>query len=74
MTSAKFSDFLTFSPLVTYRNQLILSLSSAFGGPPPTADVIYGSPLSANELRYAAAVNSAHIKRTKTKTAGGRQV
>ena len=45
MTSAKLSDFLTPSPLlVTLTNQPILFLSSAFGGPPPAADVIYGSP------------------------------
>ena len=31
-------------PLVTATNQLILFLLSAFWGPPPTADVIYGSP------------------------------
>ena len=49
MTSAKFSDFLTPSPLVNVTNQLILFLSSAHWGPhlpPPPADVIYGSPLS----------------------------
>ena len=33
MTSAKISDFLTPSPLVTNRNQLILFLSSACWGP-----------------------------------------
>ena len=41
MMSAKFSDL---TPPVTVTNQLILSLSSAFLGPPlppPTADVIY---------------------------------
>ena len=39
--------FLDPLPLVTYRNHLILLLLSAFWGPlpPPTADVIYGSPL-----------------------------
>ena len=44
MTSAKISDF--FDPLVTVKNQLIVFLLSAFWGPPPppTADVIYGSP------------------------------
>ena len=49
MTSAKFSDFLTpLAPPVTVTNQPILFLSSAYWGPhlpPPTADVIYGSPL-----------------------------
>ena len=51
--SAKFWDFLTPPPLlVTVTNQPILFLLSAFGrpphplrtSPPPTADVIYGSP------------------------------
>ena len=42
--SAKLSYFLTPSPRVTVTNQLILFLSSAFWGPPPTADVAYGSP------------------------------
>ena len=48
MTSAKFSGFLTPPPpSVTYRNQLILLLLSAFWGPPlPHPDVIYGSPLT----------------------------
>ena len=47
MISAKFSYFWTPSPLVTYRNQLILLLLSAFWGPPlPHPDVIYGSPLT----------------------------
>ena len=48
MTSAKFSDFWTPSPPFTVTNQLILFLSSAFWGPPPppTADVIYGNPLT----------------------------
>ena len=36
MTFATFSDFLTPSPLVTYRNQVILFLWSAFWGPPPS--------------------------------------
>ena len=41
----KFWDFLTTPPsLVMYRNQLVLFLSSAFWGPPLSADVIYGSP------------------------------
>ena len=46
MTFAQFWDLLTPSPLVTYRNQLTLFLSSAFWGPPPppSADIIYGSP------------------------------
>ena len=47
ITSAKFSDFFTPSPLVTVTNQQILFLLSAFWGPPspsPTPDVIYGSP------------------------------
>ena len=35
MTSAKFSDFLTASPLVTVSYQLILFLSSTLCGPPP---------------------------------------
>ena len=39
MTPAKFSDF--FCSLVTYRNQLILFLSSDFWGDPPTEDVIH---------------------------------
>ena len=45
MTSTKISDPL---PPVTVTNQLILFLSSAFWAPlpPPTADVIYGSPLT----------------------------
>ena len=53
MTSAKFSDFfyltITKCSLVTFTNQLILFLLSAFWGPPsppPTADVIYVSPLT----------------------------
>ena len=43
MTSAKFLDFLTLFPPITYRNQLILFLLSAFWIPPPlprSADVI----------------------------------
>ena len=44
MTSAKCWDFFNHSPLVTYINQLILFLSSAFWGPPPSVDVTYGSP------------------------------
>ena len=47
MTSANISDFSDPPfPLVTYRNQLILFLSSAFWGPPSSPDVIYGSPRS----------------------------
>ena len=44
----KIFGFLDPFPSVTYRNQLILFLSSAFWRPPPpsSADVIYGSPLS----------------------------
>ena len=40
-------NFRKFCPhlAVTYRNQLILLPSPAFWGPPPSADVIYGSPL-----------------------------
>ena len=44
MMSAKFWDFFAHSPLVTYRNPLILFLSSGFWGPPSSSDVIYGSP------------------------------
>ena len=36
MTSAKFSDFLTPSPIVTVTNQLMVFLSSAFLRPPLT--------------------------------------
>ena len=50
MTSAKLSGFLTPSPLVTVTNQLILFLLSANWDPPPIADVIYGSPISALSL------------------------
>ena len=50
MTSAKLSDCLPLSLLVSVTNQLILFLSSASWLPPPPptadADVIYGSPLS----------------------------
>ena len=35
MTSAKFSDFLTPSPIVTVTNQLMVFLSSAFLRTPP---------------------------------------
>ena len=45
--STNFVSFVCFFLLVTVTNQLILFLSSAFWGPslpPPTADVIYGSP------------------------------
>ena len=42
MTSAKVGDFLTL--FVTVTNQLIVFLSSAFWGPPSSADVIYESP------------------------------
>ena len=57
MTSTNISDFFTPSPLflVTYRNQLILFLLSAFWGPPPppsSADVIYGSPHSERWFRH----------------------
>ena len=38
MTSARFSNFFTPSPLVTVTNKLILFLSSAFWGPPPPTD------------------------------------
>ena len=46
--SAKFSDLCTPSPLVTYIIHATLILSLLFWGPPPppTVDVIYGSPLS----------------------------
>ena len=46
MMSTKSSGFLPL-PLVTVTNQLMLFLLSVFGDPlpPPTADVIYGSPL-----------------------------
>ena len=46
--SAKFSEFLTLSPVVTYIIHASSFLLSAFQGPPSpqnTADVIYGSPL-----------------------------
>ena len=44
----KIFGFLDPLPPVTVTNQLILFLSSAFWGPPPppTADVIYGNPLT----------------------------
>ena len=50
----KIFGFMDPSPLVTVTNQLILFLSSAFWGPnslPPTADVIYGSPLRRRDAR-----------------------
>ena len=57
MTSAKFSVFLTPSPLVTVTNQLILFRLSAFWEPPPppTSDVMYGSPLMVTGIRTGAA-------------------
>ena len=53
MTS--WGDFLTPSSLVTVANQLILSLLSTFWDPlpPPTADVINGSPLVASAVAAA---------------------
>ena len=54
MTSAKFSDFLTPSPLVRIFTQppLLNSLTSfAFPGPPLSVDLIYGSPLAENSTQ-----------------------
>ena len=58
MTSAKISDF--FDPLVTVKNQLIVFLLSAFWGPPPppTADVIYGSPQRTPQPQSARALRT----------------
>ena len=55
MTSANFSAFWTPSPLVAFRNQMILFLLSAFWGPPPPTQCrrrIY-KPLSTTAVLFA---------------------
>ena len=65
MTSARFSDILTPSPLVTVTNQLVLFLSSAFWGPPPpsTADVIYGRPPTLMDWAWPCEENVENVAR-----------
>ena len=47
VTSAKFSDFLTTSPLLTVTNQLIVFLSSAIWGHPPSPHLLRTSYMEA---------------------------
>ena len=66
MTSANFSDFLTPSPLVTVTNQLHF----VFWGGPPTADVIYGSPLAPRASRAQSPAST--IEELERPVRGGR--
>ena len=70
MTSAKFTEFLTPSPLVDVANQLILFLLSAPSpAPPHTADVIFGSPLiwpAEKVLTFMAMLLQVLLRRSQT--------